>query len=413
MTAHSCSPVKPAAVRQAETHMTGSSGHENQDEPRDASATPRPVPRAILCPYCGQVSRNHTRCTSCGGQFDHLSRQATQNAMGPWQVRDTEHPFRPGCSFETIRAMVARGKIRPSTILRGPTTRQFWTPAKRTPSVANLLGRCHNCAVAVRPTSLSCPSCGAGFDPEPDRQYLGLMPIRLLPGEATAEVVAASALGEAALPIGAHRPLVAARGSPAAQRHAATRPHAAPTQTRARAIPDQPEALDPNTPTRRGGRGAMLLILAIGATVLVLSAAFVASAPLLGIGLPDWVPTFGTGSDRADQQPVADESDGSTLAQEDASSAPGGASSAIHEEMTDSAVESPLVAPTPTQETPASPEQIASTIAQVRELMAAGDDASLERARTLIESLPGESAVHMLGQALQELARLRSLVGTL
>ena len=394
--------------------MTGSSGHEHEDEPRDATATPRPVPRAILCPYCGQVSRNHTRCTSCGGQFDHLSRQATQNAMGPWQVRDTEHPFRPGCSFETIRAMVARGKIRPSTVLRGPTTRQFWTPAKRTPSVANLLGRCHNCAVAVRPTSLSCPSCGAGFDPEPDRQYLGLMPIRLLPGEATAEVVAASALGEAALPDEAHQPLVAAHGSPAAQSHAATRPHAAPTQTRARATPDQPEALDPNTPTRRGGRGPMLLILAIGATVLVLSAAFVASAPLLGIGLPDWVPTLGSGSDRAGQQPAADENDGSTLAQQDASSSPGGASSATRREVIAGAAVPSGVVPTPTQETPVSREQIATTIAQVRELMAAGDDASLELAHTLIESLPGESsAAGVLGQALQELSRLRSLVGTL
>lgn len=157
----------------------------------------------------------------------------------------------------------------------------------------------------------------------------------------------------------------------------------------------------------------MLLILAIGASVLVLSVAFVASAPLLGIGLPDWVPTFGTGSDRADQQPVADESDGSTLAQQDASSAPGGASSATRREVIAGAAVPSGVVPTPTQETPASREQIATTIAQVRELMAAGDDASLQRAHTLIESLPGESAVHMLGQALQELARLRSLVGTL
>ena len=157
----------------------------------------------------------------------------------------------------------------------------------------------------------------------------------------------------------------------------------------------------------------MLLILAIGATVLVLSAAFVASAPLLGIGLPDWVPTLGSGSDRAARQPGADANGGSAVAQVDASPPPDRDSPAILEQMTAGAVQSPLVAPTLTQETPASPEQIASTIAQVRELMAASDDASLERAQTLIEALPGESAVHMLGQALQELARLRSLVGTL
>ena len=216
--------------------------------------------KLLICPYCGQTQPEVERCRGCGGLLEPLSRQATHNAMGPWYVRDPDRPHQPGCSYETLVKLVEREQIAKHTIIRGPTTRQFWTPAKRTPSVANLLGRCHNCAVAVRPTSLSCPSCGAGFDPEPDRQYLGLMPIRLLPGEATAEVVAASALGEAALSHKAHQPLIAAHGSPAAQRHAATRPHAAPTQTRARAIPDQPEALDPNTPTRRGLRGSSMLM---------------------------------------------------------------------------------------------------------------------------------------------------------
>src|SRR5690606_35092967 len=99
-------------------------------------------------------------------------------------------PFRPGCSFATVRKMIERGQIARRTILRGPTTRQFWTFADRTPSVANLLGMCHNCHAEVAPEAFLCAACGASFTPETDRQYLGLAPRRPLPGEAPADQVA-------------------------------------------------------------------------------------------------------------------------------------------------------------------------------------------------------------------------------
>jgi RNA polymerase subunit RPABC4/transcription elongation factor Spt4 len=161
-------------------------------------ATDRPKeptgPRGILCPYCGRVSVHAKRCPYCGGYFDPLSRQATQNAMGPWFIRDEAHPFRPGCSFETIKDMVRRGRITPTTLVRGPTTRQFWNLAGRTPSVANLMGLCHNCRREVNPDDASCRACGASFAAETDRQHLGLAPIHLLPGEAAPEVIAAASL---------------------------------------------------------------------------------------------------------------------------------------------------------------------------------------------------------------------------
>ena len=47
-----------------------------------ARERPTPRPRIELCPYCGRESVNTTRCAHCGGRFDALSRQATQNAMG-------------------------------------------------------------------------------------------------------------------------------------------------------------------------------------------------------------------------------------------------------------------------------------------------------------------------------------------
>lgn len=158
----------------------------HSSQPQGGSARPG----AILCPYCGDVSPDPRRCEHCGGHFDPLSRQASQNAMGPWFIRDRVRPFRPGCSFETLRELVRRGRVTRETVIRGPTTHQFWTFAGRTPSVANLLGICHNCRGAAATEEFACRSCGASFAPETDRQHLGLAPVHLLPGQAPPEVIA-------------------------------------------------------------------------------------------------------------------------------------------------------------------------------------------------------------------------------
>lgn len=159
-----------------------------------APAVPGPARPAsetyILCPYCGDATPSASRCTHCRGLLDPLSRQASQNAMGPWFLRDPAHPFRPGCSYETIAALVRRNKIGPQTVIRGPTTRQFWSIARRTPGVANLLGLCHACQADVQPEDHFCDDCGASFVVETQRQHLGLATVHLLPGQATPEDIA-------------------------------------------------------------------------------------------------------------------------------------------------------------------------------------------------------------------------------
>lgn len=157
-----------------------------------------PQPRGVLCPFCGEVSPDVRQCRGCRAFLDPLSRQATQNEMGPWAIRDPAQPFRPGCSFETIRRLVERGKIGPMTVIRGPTTRQAWSFAGRTPSVANLLGLCHNCRKTASADDAECPSCGASFAPETDRQRLGLAPVHLLPGQASPEAIASAAVADRA-----------------------------------------------------------------------------------------------------------------------------------------------------------------------------------------------------------------------
>lgn len=158
-----------------------------------AGDPPSPMPRAVLCPYCGSVTGSNARCTACGGRFDPLSRQATQNHMGPWCVRDERSPHRPGCTYETLCRLIDSGLVGLDTVLRGPSTRQFWTLARHTPGVAHRLGVCHNCRTVVGRGAFQCPACHASFSVDRDRQHLGVGQSRPLPGHGTPEVLALQA----------------------------------------------------------------------------------------------------------------------------------------------------------------------------------------------------------------------------
>ncbi len=139
--------------------------------------------KVVICPYCGETQGTAERCRSCGGLFEPLSRQATHNAMGPWYVRDPGKPFHPGCSYETLVRMIDRGQVTKYSIVRGPTTKQYWTVAKHVPGVAHLLGYCHNCDASVDPGDHGCHVCGVPFGAYLDRNYLGLPDVRPLPWE--------------------------------------------------------------------------------------------------------------------------------------------------------------------------------------------------------------------------------------
>ena len=159
-------------------------------DPPSSTSPPTPKPRVTICPYCGSRSRSLAACESCRGKFDPLSRQATQNAMGPWFIRDEDSPYRPGCSHETLVRLIQRGEVRLDTVLRGPASRQFWTLARWCPGVAHLLGVCHSCQRAVEPDATGCAACGASFRLASDRQQLGLGEVRFVPGRS--EPVAAA-----------------------------------------------------------------------------------------------------------------------------------------------------------------------------------------------------------------------------
>jgi hypothetical protein len=76
---------------------------------------------------------------------------------------------------------------------------------------------CHACQAAVQDEA-SCPSCHASFEVEGDRQTLGLMPIRLIPGQATEgpAPTARSAPPAPAVPVATPRAAEARRAAAAA-----------------------------------------------------------------------------------------------------------------------------------------------------------------------------------------------------
>ena len=137
--------------------------------------------KVVICPYCGKAQVAAASCAACAGEFSPLSRQATQNEMGPWFVRDENQPFRPGIAYERLLAMIDEGRVTRYTILRGPTTGQLWTVARRVPCVAHHLGDCHACNAKIDPHLTACPDCGVRFGAWLERNHLGLPEIRSMP----------------------------------------------------------------------------------------------------------------------------------------------------------------------------------------------------------------------------------------
>jgi len=149
----------------------------------------------LICPYCGDAQAAGDRCRACGGLFEPLSRQASQNEMGPWFIRSEGRPFQPGLSYEKIVQLIERGQVTKLSIIRGPTTKQFWTVARRIAGLSHLLGYCHNCDAPVDAEDHGCHSCGVPFGAYLDRNYLGLSEVKPMPWDAPADELGSARTG--------------------------------------------------------------------------------------------------------------------------------------------------------------------------------------------------------------------------
>lgn len=139
------------------------------------------IQAVILCPYCGTRQAFATACGSCKGRFDAWSLAATQNDMGAWFVRDSKRPHFVGYSYAALVAAIRAGEIGRDAIVRSPSTRQFWTVARRVPGIAHLFGRCHACQAPVATERPDCAACGDPPLDWQDRNHLGLPTIEAVP----------------------------------------------------------------------------------------------------------------------------------------------------------------------------------------------------------------------------------------
>ena len=165
------------------------------------------IPRFMVCPYCGSMHKDHLPevCEHCHGRLDPESREQTRADLGPWFVRSVDRPFSPGMRYETLVRQVGLGRIQSTHVVRGPTTSQFWTVARKVPGLSHHFGLCHACQAPASPEDEVCQACNASFRVTLDRDRMGL----------GSDDVQASAFMESSSPeAGSDQPHVAPPASP-------------------------------------------------------------------------------------------------------------------------------------------------------------------------------------------------------
>ncbi len=116
------------------------------------------------CASCAQLNvRDAARCAHCGQDLSQGMLEKMAKHSGPWFVYDNIRPF-PGVSLERMIRLIKREALKPTSIIRGPTTLYQWRFASETPLISKFLGRCWNCQAEVVLDEQYCPKCKAMLD---------------------------------------------------------------------------------------------------------------------------------------------------------------------------------------------------------------------------------------------------------
>jgi hypothetical protein len=129
------------------------------------------APTVHVCPFCGTISdRVDEACHRCTMENTALTRQATRARIGPWYVMQNRNPGAPGMKCSTLLGLVRKGQITPKTVIRGPTTHQFWRFAARVKGISREFGLCFSCGTRLDSKAVECPRCGKSQElpPNPD-----------------------------------------------------------------------------------------------------------------------------------------------------------------------------------------------------------------------------------------------------
>src|SRR5665213_3200966 len=93
------------------------------------------------------------------------ARKATKARIGPWYVLQARNPAAPGMKWETLLAFVQKGRVKPQSIIRGPTTHQLWRFAAHVKGLSREFGVCYSCGGAIEPSANLCSQCNRLQEP--------------------------------------------------------------------------------------------------------------------------------------------------------------------------------------------------------------------------------------------------------
>ena len=121
-------------------------------------------PDLRVCPFCGAARAFATGdvvCPRCTMPDTPGSRRATRQRIGPWYVLQSRNPAAPGMRFDVLLGFVRKGQVTRRSIVRGPTTKQFWQQAATVRGLSREFGVCWSCGQGVESFAASCEACGS------------------------------------------------------------------------------------------------------------------------------------------------------------------------------------------------------------------------------------------------------------
>ena len=89
-----------------------------------------------------------------------------RSASAPGTTGDPQ-PRAPGMKFETLLSFVKKGRVKPTSIVRGPTTHQLWRFAAQVKGLSREFGVCYSCGTSIDRAASICPQCNRLQDPPP------------------------------------------------------------------------------------------------------------------------------------------------------------------------------------------------------------------------------------------------------
>lgn len=135
---------------------------KNVENPSPSAA--QQIRRALrgkhVCPFCGtQRETDLGACLHCSLEDTPTTRSATRSKLGPWYVLQSRNPSAPGMNFATLMVLVQKNRVTARSVIRGPTTGQFWRHAAKVKGVSREFGLCWNCGGDVAKNARACSAC--------------------------------------------------------------------------------------------------------------------------------------------------------------------------------------------------------------------------------------------------------------